>query len=135
MDAIVVGPEVVRSSEAEDILGIGADVVYKARTKRGGGGHGDFEGEETNTSLEFDPDFPRPRYNHHGAGRAAQPRGGLILSLRDLFVFYARFGDPHNSGQHITLSQSDKWLKQAGIIDSWNVTSTDTAISYRKISR
>ena len=35
----------------------------------------------------------------------------------------------------ITLSQSDKWLRQAKVIDGWNVTTTDTAIAFRKISR
>ena len=33
------------------------------------------------------------------------------------------------------MTQSDKWLKQAKVIDGWNVTTTDTAIAFRKISR
>ena len=33
------------------------------------------------------------------------------------------------------MTQSDKWLRQAKVIDGWNVTTTDTAIAFRKISR
>jgi hypothetical protein len=31
----------------------------------------------------------------------------------------------------MTLTQSDKWLRQAGVIDGWEVTTTDTAIFFR----
>ena len=55
--------------------------------------------------------------------------------LRELFSFYGRLGDPHATGQHISLAQTEKWLRQAEVIDNWNITSTDTAIAYRKISR
>ena len=33
------------------------------------------------------------------------------------------------------MTQSDKWLRQAKVVDGWNVTTTDTAIAFRKISR
>ena len=33
------------------------------------------------------------------------------------------------------MGKADKWLKQAGIIDGWNITTTDTAIAFRKFSR
>ena len=55
--------------------------------------------------------------------------------LRELFSYYARWGDPYSTGHHITLGQAEKWLSQAGIVDNWNVTTTDTALSFRKISR
>ena len=57
------------------------------------------------------------------------------FGLRELFAFYARWGDPYSTGHHITLNQAEKWLTQAGIVDNWNVTTTDTALSFRKISR
>ena len=51
----------------------------------------------------------------------------------------SRFGHLNSQtraqGDLITLSQSDKWLRQAKVIDGWNVTTTDTAIAFRKISR
>mgnify|MGYP003315183770 CR=1 FL=1 len=57
------------------------------------------------------------------------------FGLRELFPSYARWGDPHSTGRHITLAHIEKWLIQAGIVDNWNVTTTDTALSFRKISR
>ena len=30
-----VGPEVIRSSEAEDILGLSSEIIHKARARRG----------------------------------------------------------------------------------------------------
>ena len=32
---IAVGPEVIRSSEAEDILGLSSEIIHKARARRG----------------------------------------------------------------------------------------------------
>ena len=35
VDAIAVGPEVVRTAEAEDILGLTSEIIHKARARRG----------------------------------------------------------------------------------------------------
>ena len=53
------------------------------------------------------------------------------------FELFSKFGGSggYSEGSQITLSQSDKWLRQAKVIDSWHVTTTDTAIAFRKISR
>ena len=40
------------------------------------------------------------------------------------------------SRSHVAyISQSDRWLRQANIIDGWNITTIDTAIAFRKISK
>ena len=60
----------------------------------------------------------------------------MTAHLKDQFVAFAKFGMPrHHDGSHITLSQSDKWLKQARVVDGKNVTTTDTGILFRKMSR
>ena len=46
-----------------------------------------------------------------------------------------RFGGSETQGERITLTQSDKWLRQAGVFDAWNITTIDTALAFRKISR
>jgi len=38
-------------------------------------------------------------------------------------------------GTTIKLSQSDKWFKQAGLFKSRGITTTDTGIVYKKISK
>ena len=56
--------------------------------------------------------------------------------LKDQFVAFAKFGMPRShDGNHITLSQSDKWLRQARVIDNKFISTTDTGILFRKMSR
>ena len=31
----------------------------------------------------------------------------------------------------MTLTQSDKWLRQAGVLDTWSLTTIDTALAFR----
>lgn len=48
------------------------------------------------------------------------------------FEAFAKFGDIRSDGKSITLSQSDKWMKQAKIIND-SITTTDTAILFKKL--
>lgn len=50
------------------------------------------------------------------------------------FKAFARFGDAKSLGDTITLSNSDKWFKQAKVIDK-KITSTDTAIQWKQIAK
>lgn len=52
--------------------------------------------------------------------------------LTDQFRTYAKFGDSKADGKVISLSQSDKWMKQAKVIDGKKITSTDTGIYFKK---
>ncbi|XP_054000435.1 tubulin polymerization-promoting protein homolog [Hylaeus anthracinus] len=58
---------------------------------------------------------------------ATQP--GTFLSS---FKAFSKFGDPKSDGKLITLSQSDKWMKQAKVIDGKKITTTDTGIYFKK---
>lgn len=49
------------------------------------------------------------------------------------FKAFAKFGDPKSDGKHITLSNSDKWMKQAKVIDGKKITTTDTGIYFKKL--
>merc|ERR1719312_1089203 len=55
--------------------------------------------------------------------------------LRDRFQLYSMVGDRLSDGTSIRLSQSDKWFKEAGIIDKEGFSTTDTDIAFRKISK
>jgi len=59
---------------------------------------------------------------------AASPR----INLREQFKAFSKFGDTKSDGKHITLSQSDKWMKQAKVIDGKSISTTDTAIHFKK---
>lgn len=51
------------------------------------------------------------------------------------FRAFARFGDSKNPGDVITLSSSDKWFKQAGVIDGKKVSTVDTGIYFKQIAK
>ncbi|XP_017011733.2 tubulin polymerization-promoting protein homolog isoform X1 [Drosophila takahashii] len=52
-------------------------------------------------------------------------------SFADQFKAFSKFGDSKSDGKLITLSQSDKWMKQAKVIDK-KITTTDTGIHFKK---
>ena len=54
------------------------------------------------------------------------------ISFQDQFKAFSKFGDIKSDGKLITLSQSDKWMKQAKVIDK-KITTTDTAIHFKKL--
>lgn len=56
--------------------------------------------------------------------------GGLTLEQQ--FVNFSKFGDTKSDGTTITLTQSDKWMKQAKVIDGKKITTTDTGIAFNK---
>ena len=59
-----------------------------------------------------------------------------ITLLRKQFECFAIFGtDRHKDGSHITLTQIDRWLRQAQILDGIHITTTDTAILFRRVSQ
>lgn len=50
------------------------------------------------------------------AASPAPPKGdGSSSSLKDQFKAFSKFGDTKSDGKQITLSQSDKWMKQAKV--------------------
>lgn len=52
--------------------------------------------------------------------------------FKETFKAFSKFGDTKSDGKFITLSQSDKWMKQAKVIDK-KITTTDTAIHFKKL--
>ncbi|XP_054724978.1 tubulin polymerization-promoting protein homolog [Uloborus diversus] len=55
-------------------------------------------------------------------------------SFTDQFKLFAKFGDSKSTGEAITLSNSDKWMKQAKVIDK-KLTTTDTGIYYKMVAK
>lgn len=62
---------------------------------------------------------------------AAATEAVPVGDFKESFKAFSKFGDSKSDGKHITLSQSDKWMKQAKVIDK-KITTTDTAIHFKK---
>lgn len=54
------------------------------------------------------------------------------MSLEDQFIAFSKFGDTKSTGATITLTQSDKWMKQAKVIDGKKISTIDTGICFNK---
>lgn len=70
----------------------------------------------------------------NGKSNGASSNGSAASSpeFKEQFKAFSKFGDTKSDGKLITLSQSDKWLKQAKVIDK-KITTTDTAIHFKKL--
>lgn len=72
----------------------------------------------------------------NGSAKAAEPTSPApaegAASFKDQFKAFSKFGDVKSDGKLITLSQSDKWMKQAGVIDK-KITTVDTGIHFKKL--
>lgn len=55
----------------------------------------------------------------------------MAIKLDQQFIHFAKFGDTKADGKTITLTQIDKWFKQAQVFDK-KLTSTDTGIAFNK---
>lgn len=65
-------------------------------------------------------------------GTANGANGSAGGDFQEQFKAFAKFGDTKSDGKQITLSQSDKWMKQAKVIDK-KITTTDTGIHFKKL--
>ena len=50
---------------------------------------------------------------------AASANGQSTGNFKDSFKAFSKFGDIKSDGKHITLSQSDKWMKQAKVNEDY----------------
>lgn len=68
-----------------------------------------------------------------GSGDAKSEAEAPTLTFEESFKAFSKFGDTKSDGKLITLSQSDKWMKQAKVIDGKKITTTDTGIYFKKL--
>jgi hypothetical protein len=66
------------------------------------------------------------------AGDSADKPAAKEPTLKDQFAAFSRFGDKSSDGKEISLTNSDKWMKQAHVIDGKKITTTDTSITFKK---
>ena len=128
-----------------------------ARSRRlsaagGGAGGGYLSSQETGarSSRRRSSVSSLPRPTHQKRSISAQPLhhkreeaddvetrdgDGVLRHLKSQFQSYSGLGDRRSDGSHISCSQSDKWLKQARIIDGRMLTTVDTAILWKKLCK
>lgn len=74
-----------------------------------------------------------------GAAAAAAPTNKSApknqAAFEEIFRAFAKFGDSKSTGETITLSNSDKWMKQAKVIELKKITTTDTGIAFKKVAK
>lgn len=70
---------------------------------------------------------------HQAVFYATMASGGM--SLEQQFVNFSKFGDDRSDGTTITLTQNDKWMKQAKILDGKKITLTDTGVAFNKFKQ
>lgn len=54
-----------------------------------------------------------------------------MATFENQFIAFSKYGDIKSDGTFITLVQSDKWMKQAHVLDK-NITEMDAAIHFNK---
>lgn len=79
------------------------------------------------------PATAEPSKNGENGSATPEPSGGEAgPKLKEIFEAFAKFGDPKGEGKTITLSNSDKWMKQAKVFDK-KLTTVDTGICFKKL--
>ena len=143
VEKLVIGPAPLRATHMEQLLGINPDLFTRASSRR----HKlvlaglrpswgeEVEGLRSRPRTTCSPDRRLPALNRAPEVKSPRPMRWKFPNLHHQFLLFAKFGETCSDGSQITLTQSDKWLRQAKVIDEWNVTTTDTAIAFRKISR
>lgn len=88
--------------------------------------------EVNNLKIE-NGDHSQPQPSSPSPTPSTPTKSGSNATFEDQFKSFSKFGDPKSDGKQITLSQSDKWMKQAKVIDGKKVTTTDTGIYFKKL--
>ena len=123
VEMLVAGPARLTTCQMEQLLGINPDLRSRAQSRRTTA----FEDRRLKEVKVMEATSRR------NLNREELPKGPPDLLAQ--FQMFSKFGESGSDGSQITLTQSDKWLRQAKVIDGWNVTTTDTAIAFRKISK
>jgi hypothetical protein len=116
---------------------IAAEEVTPVKKKTGvevGGNEGDQVKPEENAGTAAETsNTTTPVSGASTPSTPATPPGKSSPSFKAQFKAFSKFGDTKSDGRQLTLSQSDKWMKQAKVIDGKKITTTDTGIYFKKL--
>jgi hypothetical protein len=127
-----------RMSEVGEVPAVAEEVPpVQPQTDGEGGGDGGGEGNQLKPEEKVPTAAGTPSTTPvSGASTPntpATPPGKSAPSFKAQFKAFSKFGDTKSDGQHLTLSQSDKWMKQASIFSGKKITTTDTGIYFKKL--
>ena len=137
VDCVVVGPATVKHHDLSQVLGINQEFIARSKQNRlnliQSGAEPSWV-ERGNNVLRSQSAQSVPKEGRNvPARRDLGPNYHMRSALERLFDDVSRFGG--REGRMITLTESDKWMRQGKLLDNWNVTTIDTALAFRKISR
>ncbi|PNF24185.1 TPPP family protein CG45057 [Cryptotermes secundus] len=126
MSAVDNGPTV-----AEDVTA----TTERSGVQGGVGGEGNQLKPEEKAATAAGTPSTTPVSGASTPSTPATPPGKSAPSFKAQFKAFSKFGDTKSDGRHVTLSQSDKWMKQAKVIDGKKITTTDTGIYFKKLKQ
>ena len=147
LESVIAGPLDLYQRDVEECLGV--DINIFGKNKQGGcnfrrsGNVNDsgekVRGDERKKGALNDNNIEKEKFQREKTFILEKPSlkidiPKIIPNLESQFELFSKFGDSSSSGKQITLSQSDRWLRQAQVIDGWHLTTIDTAIVFRKVS-
>ena len=127
VDCVVVGPAHVKQQDLTSVLGINQEFVARSKQNRNniiqsGARPGWTERSERSQSVPA-------QARRVGRTRRDLTGPGLTSGLERQFHQFCRFGS--SQGRLITLTENDKWMRGAKLLDNWTVTTMDTALAFR----
>uniref|UniRef100_T1E2X3 Tubulin polymerization-promoting protein homolog n=1 Tax=Psorophora albipes TaxID=869069 RepID=T1E2X3_9DIPT len=88
------------------------------------------QGATASPAKPADSEGAAKKEENGAAAKSAPPVS--TAAFKEQFKAFSKFGDTKSDGKLLTLSQSDKWMKQAKVIDK-KITTTDTGIHFKKL--
>lgn len=123
-------------SEIGEVPSVAEEVPQvQPQTDGEGGGEGNQLKPEEKVATAAGTPSTTPVSGASTPNTPATPPGKSAPSFKAQFKAFSKFGDTKSDGQHLTLSQSDKWMKQASIFSGKKITTTDTGIYFKKLKQ
>ena len=134
VDCVVVGPASVRQQDLSQVLGINQEFIARSKQNRlnliqSGSQPSWVEKGSTVLRSRSVPTEGRRMDSRRNLTSSNSDLSHMKSSLERLFNQFCRFRS--SEGRMMTLTESDKWMRQGKLLDNWNVTTMDTALAFR----
>ena len=129
VDCLVLGPATLNLQDLSEALGINQEFLERSKKNRLKIIQSGAQPSWTDRRSEVTRSQSVPREGRREASKRITGSNYYLRSpLERRFDEFSRFGGCE--GKMITLTESDKWLRQGKLLD-WNVTTRDTGLAFR----